>query len=483
MTKTVIMAVVPFLLAGAAAFAEPATDAGAAQLTKVFQTYLGATEGVISVEANGDTYDLKLDATPLIALAKDSGVTGTMTPFELTLTDNGDGTWGVEQDQAFSVAISVPNAFDLQEDFAQITMDGVFDEKLMTFSSATGAFSGIKVIQTITTPDTPPTNVEMAVDKGSYTLTATANAAGGVDSETTIAASGLSEVVTVPSMGDGQPDLPITIKAESLTQTARGTGLRMDGIYKMVAWVVAHPDEAAMKADKASLKAILSEALPIFGNITGSGKVGNLSVDTPMGPVGVDELGFVVDINGVVADGKFREAFTLAGLTLPAGIVPEWAAPILPQKLSIDVQVTDFDAAAAANLALELFDLPDGAKPVAESNDKVMAALLPKGKVTITLNPGTVTGDGYALTYEGSMVAGPQTPMPTGSAKITLTGIDRLNAALAQAPDEVKSQAMMGIGMVQGMAKPGSDGELVWEIDANTPGTVAVNGVVMMGGQ
>ena len=481
MNKSAVLAAVPLLFAGAA-FAEPATDAGAAHLTEVFQTYLGTTDGVVSVAVNGDTYDLTLDATPLIALAKDSGATGTITPMEMSLTDNGDGTWDVTQDQAISIAFSAPNAFDIKEDVAQFTLDGVFDENLMTFSSATGGFSGVKVIETITAANQPPTTAEIAVEKGTFTLIGAANATSGVDSTTDIVASGLSETVTMPPMGEGQPGMPVTIKAESLTETAKGTGMMMDGIYKTVAWVVAHPDKAAMQADKAGLKTILTDALPIFGNLTASGKVSKLSVETPMGPVAVDEMGFEVEMNGVVTDGKFREAFTLAGVTLPAGIVPEWAAPIMPQKLSLDVQVTDFDAAGAANVGLGVFDLPEGTEPDAAFQGQMMAALLPNGNVTITLNPGEISGDGYALTYEGAMVAGPAMPMPTGTAKITLTGIDKLNAALANAPDDIKGQASMGIGMAQGMAKPGENGALVWEIDASKPGSLSVNGTQMMGG-
>ena len=153
----------------------------------------------------------------------------------------------------------------------------------------------------------------------------------------------------------------------------------------------------------------------------------------------------------------------------------------MPQKLSFDFQVTDFDAAAAAVVALGLFDLPDGAQPDDAFNKAMMAALLPKGTVTIGLNPGAVTGDGYELTYEGTMVAGPDMPAPTGKATVTLTGLDKLQAALAAAPDDIKGQAMMGVGMAQGMAKQDGD-KLVWEIDASTPGSLSVNGTPMMGG-
>ena len=237
-----------------------------------------------------------------------------------------------------------------------------------------------------------------------------------------------------------------------------------------------------MKAGKVEMKTILQEGLPLFEVMSGTGTATNLSVDSPMGPVGVAEISFAIDLNGVVADGMFREAFTLSGVTLPEGIIPPWAVPILPQKLSFDVQVTDFDPAAAAGLMLGLLDLPEGAEPDAAFDQTILAALLPNKTVTIGLNPGGVSGDGYELTYEGSMVVGPEMPIPTGTALITLTGIEKLQAALDAAPDDIKGQAMMGVGMAQGMAKTDENGALVWEIDASAPGSLSVNGTQMMGG-
>jgi hypothetical protein len=213
---------------------------------------------------------------------------------------------------------------------------------------------------------------------------------------------------------------------------------------------------------------------------TSTGK--NIAVTTPMGGVSMAEIGIDVDVNGLVAEGKLREAISVKGLTLPTEMIPPWAVPILPKDISFDFQVTDFDAAAAANVAMGLFDLPPGTEPDDAFNAALLAALLPKGTVTIGLNPGGISGDGYALTYQGAMVAGPETEIPTGTATITLTGIETLQAALDAAPEDIKGQAMMGVGMAQGMAKPGPNGELVWEIDASVPGSLSVNGMQMMGG-
>ena len=480
MNKTAIIAVLPLILTGSAALAG-ATEEEAAHLTEVFQTYLGATDGVVSVEIDGDDYALTLDAAPLMAAAAAQGGSASLTPIEMTLTDNGDGTWGVALDQAVTLAFSMPGAADVKEEIASLKSEGVFDEALMSFTTAKGEMTGVKVTETVTAQGQPPISIDVAIASGTFATTGTAGSAGGVDSTVSLTMTGLTESFMTPAQ-NGMPSMPISITADSVSETGKIDGLRPDAFYKSLAWFVDHPDQESMKADKAAMKAILQDGLPLFGMMSVTGTVKNVAVTTPIGNVGIAEMGIGLDMNGVVADGKFREAITVSGLTLPEGVIPAWATSILPQKFSIDIQVTDFDAAAAANVAFGLFDLPDGTKPDPAFDAALQKALLPKGTVTIALNPGAVSGDGYELTYQGSMVAGPEMPVPTGKATITLTGIDKLQAALAAAPDDIKGQAMMGVGMAQGMAKPGENGSLVWEIDASTSGSLSVNGTPMMGG-
>ena len=67
-----------------------------------------------------------------------------------------------------------------------------------------------------------------------------------------------------------------------------------------------------------------------------------------------------------------------------------------------------------------------------------------------------------------------------------MTGMAAVQAALQSAPPEMGGQMVPMLGIAQGMAKPGTDGALIWELDASTPGAVLVNGVdimAMMGGQ
>jgi hypothetical protein len=481
MTRTALLAILPFVLSGTTAFGQ-ATEDGAARLTDVFQTYLGETEGVVSVKVDGDDYTLTLDAAPLATLAADAGGSASLTPVVMTLTDNGDGTWAVSQDQSLTMSVSIPGATEMTQTIGSITMEGVFDEALMSFSTAKGEMSDISVTQKITQPDQPDVTSEMSMSGGTFETTSVAGAAGGVDNTVTTTITGLVQTMMMPA-SDGMPSMPITFTAESMTQNGKIDGMRPDAFYKGLAWFVANSAPEAMEANKGAMKTILQDGLPLFSMMNASGLIKSVAVTTPMGNVGIDELGIVVDMNGLVPEGKFREAITISGLTLPEGVVPAWALPILPSKISLDFQVTDFDAAAAATVMMGLFDLPAGAEPDAAFEANLLKALMPTNTVTIGLNPGSVEGDGYALTYQGSMVAGPEMPIPTGIAKITLTGIEKLQAALDAAPEDIKGQAMMGVGMAQGMAKTDESGALVWEIDASTPGSLSVNGMQMMGGQ
>lgn len=474
------LALIPLLMA-TTALANPATQEGADHLTKVFQTYLGSTEGVVAVEADGDTYAVTLDAAPFIAMGKDQGVAGTISPIELTLTDNGDGTWAVTEDQPLKGELTLPEGGKVNFTAEAVKSEGTFDEKLMAFSTSTFEATGLKTETVMGKVEGGLSHNTTTIDSVTGTSTSVANAAGGVDSHVTTLAKNQAATMEMPGAGEGAAPQSISYTVESSSQDMTVTGMKTDATYKTIAWFVAHPGEEAMKADKAGLKAALTDWFPIFGNVSGTGKASNIAVQSPVGAIGIAEMTTSLDVNGVVADGKARMGFGLSGVTLPDGLVPAWAAPILPQKASFDVQVTDFDAAAGATAAMGAFDLPEGMADTTEFDKAVQAAFLPKGTVTITMNPGAVTGDGYELTYQGAMIAGPDMPVPTGTARVTLTGAEKLQAALQAAPDDIKGQAMMGFGMAQGMAKQ-EDGKLVWEIDASKPGSLLVNGTPMMGG-
>lgn len=465
---------------GASPIWAEATDAGAADLVAVFQTYLGSTDGVVSVAVEGADYAVTLDLTPLMSAIPVDGMTASASPLTILVTDMGDGIWNYKIDQPFSMTYAVAGQMKNSTDYASVQVSGVFDEALGDTSAYDVAISGISSEQTQTDPTLGEMTVKNTVESLTWKGTATAGATG-VDSVFTSTTSGISYDMMVP-VADGAAPMTLTGTVASGTAEGSVTGYQPAAIYALLAWAVAHPDQAMIEADKPGLKALIEAALPLFDTLAISGDYSDVAVSTPLGLFGLAQAGLEFEMNGAVPDGLVREAISLTGLTLPEGLLPPFAAPLIPQEMTLDLAVSRFDLAATAQLALTLLDLPAGATPPEGFDLQLLAALMPEGVVDVTLAPGGVRNATYALTYEGNMTAGAE-GMPLGTAKVTLAGIDGIMTALDAAPPEMTAQIIPMIGMAQAMGQPGPDGALVWEIDTSTPGSLMVNGMDMMGGQ
>jgi hypothetical protein len=458
-----------------------ATDAGAAELLAVFQTYLGSAEGTVAVAVDGDAYSVTIDSAPLLAKIPAEGMTASLSPLVLSVTDNGDGTWGYEMDQAVTLDYAVPGVMTAKTNYSAVTLSGVFDEALGDSSEYRLEFSGVTSEQTQTDPTMGEIATKMSVESGMFEGTAEEGDAG-LDSAFTSSVANMSYDMTLPG-GEGMPPTVLNVAIAEGVADGTMTGYQPEAFYGMLAWFVAHPDAALIEADKAGLKAQIEKSLPLFGDLMMTGAYKDIVATTPMGPVTLDEVAIVVDANGVVADGKFREAISVKGLTLPEGMLPPFAAPLVPSEFSIDMAVSKFDPVAGVAIALGLLDLPAGAETPLEFDANMMAALLPSGVADFTLAPGRITAPAYTLTYEGAMSAGPASAMPVGKATVTLKGMAEINAALMASPPEMGMQDMAPMfGMAEMMAKPGDDGALVWELETTAEGGLLVNGTDMMGG-
>jgi hypothetical protein len=477
MTRRLLL--LPLLLAAPMAQAQ-ATPEGAARLTETLQTYFGATPGVVNVTAEGATYAVTLDAGPLFAkIPAEAQATVSLSPMRLTLADNGDGTWAVMQDQPISFAVKVGNELDMTVDVTNVACSGVWDEALQAMPSNDCTLTGLSLNQTVVDPVSGPMSSQYAIESGEYTTTAVANPAGGVDGTTAGTFRGLVQTMALP-MDPSAPPLPLTIRTEEYVIEGTSTGVRPAAFLQAMAWAVAHPDETSREAGKADLSAILKAGMPFFEHIDATTTLSGMSIESPVGPIGLDSVTFDVEVGGAVAEGLFREAIAIRGITPPPGILPPYAEALMPTDAAIDISVTRFDAASAITLLIGLLDLPAGAEPPAGFDGTMLQALMPEGVVDVTLAPGEAGNADWRLTYEGSITAGPVAP-PTGKGLVTATGLEAVFAALDQAPPEVKDQMLPVLGMAQGLGRPGADGTLTWEIDASTPGSLLVNGMDLMG--
>lgn len=475
------LAVLPAAVIGQAAWAQ-ATVGGAADLTAVFQTYLGSTPGVVTVTPEGDAYRLRLDAAPLLArVPAKAQATIAVAPVEMLLTDNGDGTWDVAQDQALSFSMKLASDLDITLTADRVACNGTYDTAIKAFATQACTLANLVMDQTQMDPAMGEVKTNYVIAAASYELAGKAGANGGVDSTTTYAMTGLDQTITMP-VGAGMPPVPIRITADEYALSGAGTGFRNDAILSLVSWFVANPDPALIMAGKGALKGLIGSGLPLFDHLRADGTITGVNVETPLGPVGIATVGLDVELRGAVADGLFREAISFDGLTLPPGVIPPFAEGLVPQTFSVDFAVDSFDAAAAAQVLLGLLDLPDGAEPPEGFEMTLLSALMPDGTVGITLAPGKVANATYSLTYEGSMTAGPAA-MPAGAGKVTARGYDAAMALLDAAPDAMKSDILPVMGMARGIAQDQGDGTLVWDIDATQPGTFKINGMDLMGMQ
>ena len=452
-----------------------ATAEGASQLTSTLQTYLGNDPGVVTVTVDGDSYLARIDFAPHFAKIKDPKVAVSLSPLELKITGQGGGKWQVEQDQALSFAFKVENAIDLKGSANSIKGSGIFDEALSGFSSYSSDMDKFAFQQTVT-GGAAVTEVTYTIES-THTESAASGTGDSADATYKSTFKNLRETVSTPSAPDGSmPPMQFTISAPDGTQDIAMKGLKSNGIFGLAAWLVAHPSPEEIIAAQAELKDKLRGAIPLWDNISGTSTINGLSINTMMGQFGIDRADISVDMNGVVADGKLREALTVTGLKLPGGIVPPFALNLVPQNFTIDFNVSDFDLAAPAQLIIDNFDLTQDPPLKPEMQPQLMAALMPKMAVTLGLGPSEIVASAYHLKAEGSMTAGPMS-MPSGGASVQLKGIDEIMAAIQSAPPEMgMGQIAPVIIVAKGMAKQADDGFLSWQIESTPQGSVTVNG-------
>lgn len=452
-----------------------ATPEEAARLTAVMQSYVGSEPGVVTVTPNGDSYNTRLDFAPLIARIKQTGFTASVTPIDMTLTPQGNGKWKVDQDQPLAFSMKVDGQIEMKGSVAAIKGSGIFDEALGGFESSTTEYSQFAFDQTVT-ENNLPTRVTYTI--GTMTSnTAMAAAGSGADGTIKMTFKDFNETISVPAAPDGStPAMDVAIAATDGAQDSLVKGLQTKGLLGLAAWLVAHPSPDAMKAGQAELKDKVYAALPIFTSFDATTSVNNLTVNTMMGRFAMARADVQVIANGLVEEGYLREKFTFTGFKMPDGIVPPWAAGLVPGDFTIDFDVSDFNLAAAAKVVLDNMDLTQQPSLKPEIEQQALQALLPKGSVKIGLLPSTVLASIYNLKAEGAMTAGPMV-VTVGQGTVLLKGLDEAMAAMNAAPPEMGLQQLAPMFMLaKGMAKQEADGYLSWKIEGMPDGAILING-------
>jgi hypothetical protein len=475
--RTGLILSLPLFFAVSHAAMAAATPEEATRLTGVFQSYLGAEPGVVTVTPSGDDYRVKFDIAPLAAKAAASGAAISLTPIELTLTDKTGGKWHVAQQGPLEFSVKSGDTLSVSMKVEDYTWEGVFDETLNTFESAKGEMKNTTFSESINDPTQGKLDVTATIKGAKIEQSATASSNGGADLTMKYNMDGLSE--TFSSAGNaatGAPPMNFVLTAESAVYDTTGKGLKAKPIFDLTAFFVSHPSKDLIVKDQVALKSLLATALPIFENVNSTGTFNKFSVTTPIGPVGIDSMTVVVDMNGVVKDGRLRESLSVTGLSIPAAIVPPWATTLVPKAMTFDFSGSGFDLAAPAQLILAALDFAKDPPLPAGFEAKLLPAFLPTGAATITLHPTSISNDIYSLRAEGSMIAG-TAAVPSGQDTIIAKGLDEVMKAISAAPPEAGLQGGMAVIIAaKGMGKAEADGGLSWKIESTADGKVLVNG-------
>jgi hypothetical protein len=466
--------------ASTSAIAASATPEEAQRLTGLMQNYLGKTPGVVAVTANGDGYDLVIDPAPLFKTLDMKGGTASVTPLRYNLKDQGGGKWLVSQDQKLDLDIAFAPVLQFKAAAAGYKSSGVFDEALGAFETSHTTVTDMSVVEDVAPPDQAKTHVDYAIKSMEFEMSAALSPAGGLDGTGTLNGAGLAEDIMMPSPGGTGAPIHVSLTSEKIAETFNFAGLKLNEFWPIISWFRDHPSETAIKEGHAELAALLRKALPLFGSLKMDGDINNLEIGTILGAFGVKSAHVSFVMNGAVSDSLFGESISVDGLTMPPGVVPPFAIDLAPSSASISFKVSDFDFAAPAKLLLDHLEKTSD-DPSPEMQKQLQDALMPKGKVKITLDPGSFVSKALAVDYQGSINAGLGTDY-FGEALVKAKGLDELIKILQAAPAEMGlAQGIYGVLAAKGFGKTEADGAISWKIETNREGIMSINGVPLPG--
>lgn len=463
-----------FLLAlSAPASGQTVDGQGAKQLSEDLSRYVGKQvidKGILQVSVEGDAYKITFDLKALAAkLPKQDLTKFDFPPSTLLVKPRGDGGWDVFSDFSTSGSFEVSD-LDGQRS-AQIAVKdgkfkGVYDPGLAAFTNGTSSMAGMTM-----TSRMPRQVTDLNVGSGSSKFGASKSANGGVDLDLTQAMAGFVDTVKIDDRAVG------AIKASDLAMDVTAKAMRTKPFLDLLAFAVAHEDEARLKADQAELKALLLAALPLWDRVDGTYTFKNLAFETYAGNFGAAQLSTAFGADGIARNGKLDYAIKASGLTFPR-ILPGWTATLLPTDIDVNFGGANIDLDSMARKTIEAFDLNQDPPLSADFGDKLTADFMAKTP-KIVIGHSTMRNNDIEIALEGEVTF----PGEKSDASMTvdIAGYDKIVEAL-QTGARTDPQAARYFPMVlaiRGFGKTLPDGRLEWVVNAKPDGSVLVNGAML----
>jgi hypothetical protein len=481
--RSSLLVATSYLCLASAGYAATQEEADAIKAS--FQKYLTNQAGVVAVSIEGDAYKLTIDASPLIQKLPGSELKVQLSPLSYMLKPLGGDRWNVSTAQPLEMSIDVASAVSGRYSVKNYRHSGIYNTTLGAFESQEYNITDFKMKQTTDDAELKQDD-DISIASITGKQTSKANSKGGLDSVGEFDILNQKSVQITKTKPAAAIPFDLTIDTNTAIQkgTTAAVNIKSREILDIMAWLVANNSEEAIKKNQEQLRSLVNAALPLFDSLNTGVKVGKTTFKTNYGDGSVASFDYVLDLNGLIEQGKFAQDLSLSGLELPLTVLPDWGNSLLPSDVSLGFSIEGFNAEAVTKLLVDNFDLSAAEPLKPDVTAQLLGAALPSGTLAITIKPGNIKSKLYTLSYEGSVQVQPSS-QPTGIGKVKFTGFQATMDALQKAAqsDPSVNQAIGPLLAAQGFAKQEGD-TLIWNLEATSTGGLLVNGIDLskMGG-
>lgn len=471
--KAMLVSVALIGLVSPPAMAEPATEQGAKAIREEIARYLGPKvieKGIVTVKPHGDSYDLVYDlSSSKLGLPAD-GTQFSFGPYTTRLTPQEGGKYVLEQTAPSLDFVYKSGKAGAQTELVQRLKNcigkGVFDPKAVQFTDHT-----MSCESAVFTMRSPIEDIDASIGKIDFTITGKVGDASKTDLNMTGDLLDLVETVTVKDPANPAP--PMVLRADRVHETFVASGFSSPQFMQALAYFAARKAGDNGKAAQEQARAKLKAVLPLWQTLTAQIRYDNMTVGTPKGIIKIATVDTNLASNGLVKTGNVGLNLAMSGLVLPDGMMPDWAKSLVPEKATLDFNLTGLDLETIAG---KMIEAGTDAKPAqADALKAVLMPLLLANQPKLTFGQ-SLTAPAYDVKGQGETSL---LPAQQGKATVSTSNLDGIAAALGKAggSDPGPQRAAMGIAFLKGLAKTGPDGRLTWDIDFDSLARkVTVNG-------
>ncbi|PZM14135.1 hypothetical protein [Rhizobium tubonense] len=456
------------------------SEQGAKDLRGVLTQYLSrdlADSGFITVKPSTNRYEVTYDLSKFFDKISSSNFSiAGLKPLTMFAAPMDKGLWSIDGDNSLDISahskMGDAPATDISYSLASLVYTGVFDPGISYLRSLDVTAKDIKM-SSKSAAQTVEATIAGMTSKLSTTDT---GKPGKIDFLTSGTMPGFYEKITAPTV------LPVEVRADAIDFNAKATNVPIRELRELVRFVFEHVKAKTLsKSGGDKFKALIRDALPLFGSLEETASANNLSVVTDKGNFGLKKLDYSFHMNGVTKASSIGFGMKADGFKLDAGMIPAGYEALVPDTTVIEVGIPDMNFAAAMDILLEA-DFSK-AEPLSKAQtDRIGDVVFPKGSVTVDFPKIAATSGVYDFEVSGSVTGYPkQKDRYSLQASILARDYDKTiefvqNAAKTDAQLNQVSFVMM---MAKGFAKVDADGRQRWDVSVADDGTFTVNGQVI----